>query len=75
MSLYDKLQARRQKRLAMRKAIDEKNARGFEKGIKLEKYDYLAIMISGLFSFVLPIMLVVGLACMLAYFLFSGFMF
>lgn len=73
MSLYDKLQARRQKRLDMRKAIDEKNARGFEKNIKLEKGDFLAIVISGFISFILPIMLVVGAACGIAYLLFSRF--
>lgn len=73
MSLYDKLQARRQKRLDMRKAIDEKNARGFDKDIKLEKLDYIAIVISGFIGFILPIMLVVGAACGIAYLLFSHF--
>lgn len=72
MTLLEKLQAKRQERLDRRRAIDEKNARGFQKELKLEKGDMLAILISGLFSFVLPIMAVIGAICALAYFLFSG---
>lgn len=72
MTLLEKLQAKRQERLDRRRAIDEKNARGFQKELKLEKGDMLAILISGLFSFVLPIMAVIGAICALAYLLFSG---
>lgn len=73
MTVLERVQGRRQARLDMREAINQKIERGFEKGIKLEKGDTLAIVISGLFSFVLPIMLVIGAVCGIAYLWFALF--
>lgn len=70
MTLLEKLQGRRQARLEAREAINKKLARGFEKEIKLEKGDLPAILLSGLLSFVLPIMLVMGAIYGIAYLLF-----
>lgn len=72
MTWLERLQARRQRRLEKRKALDDKLAVGFEKNIKLEKGDMAAIIIAGMISFVLPIMLVVTAIYLLAYFLFAG---
>ena len=72
MTWLERLQARRQRRLEKRKALDDKLAVGFEKNIKLEKGDMAAIIIAGMISFVLPIMLVVTAIYLLAYFLFVG---
>ena len=72
MTWLERLQARRQRRLEKRKALDDKLAIGFEKNIKLEKGDMAAIIIAGMISFVLPIMLVVTAIYLLAYFLFAG---
>lgn len=72
MTWLERLQARRQRRLDKRKALDDKLAVGFEKNIKLEKGDMAAIIIAGMISFVLPIMLVVTAIYLLAYFLFAG---
>lgn len=73
MTLLERLQERRQARLEVRKAIDEKNERGFEKDIKLEKGDLFAILIAGFVNFVLPIMLIIGIICGLAYWFFTRF--
>ena len=73
MTLLEKLQRRREARQAREKEIREKNARGFDKDIKLEKGDVLAIVIAGLINFVMPIMLLVSLACLLAYLFFTVF--
>lgn len=72
MTWLERLQARRQRRLDKRKALDDKLAIGFEKNIKLEKGDMAAIIIAGMISFVLPIMLIVTAIYLLAYFLFAG---
>ena len=72
MTWLERLQARRQRRLEKRKALDDKLTVGFEKNIKLEKGDMAAIIIAGMISFVLPIMLVVTAIYLLAYFLFAG---
>ncbi|MDO5300304.1 MAG: hypothetical protein Q4F18_12805 [Clostridia bacterium] len=73
MSLLEKMKARRQARLEFRKEIDNKNRRGFEQNLELEKGDLLAIVIAGLFSFILPIMLVIGAICGATYFFFTWF--
>lgn len=72
MTLLEKLKASQRRRAEMRKAIDEKNARGFEKGIQFEKGDLFAIIVTGLINFALPIMLIMAAVYGLAYFLFSG---
>lgn len=71
MTLFERIQVKRKARQEMRKKIDEKNARGFEKNLELEKGDLFAIVISCLFSFVLPIMLAIGAICGIVYFFFS----
>ena len=73
MTLLERLQKKRQARLDMRESINLKNARGFEKNIELQKGDFLALLISGFFCFVLPIMLVIGAICGIAYLLFVRF--
>lgn len=70
MTLLERAKARRQRRQEERKALDEKLARGYDKNLRLEKGDFLAIVLSGLICFVLPIMLVIGAVCGLAYLLF-----
>lgn len=72
MTWLEKMQARRQRRIEKRKALDEKLARGFEKNIRLEKGDMAAILIAGMINFVLPIMLVITGICLLTYYVFTG---
>lgn len=72
-TLLEKLQSKRQARLVREELIRQKNDRGFEKEIKLEKGDLFAILISGLLSFVLPIMLAIGAICGAAYLLLMCF--
>ena len=64
------MQLRRQMRLERKQQLKEKLERGFDKDIKLEKGDLPAIIISGMICFVLPIMLLIGAACGLAYLFF-----
>ena len=73
MTLLERIKLRRRARQEVREKLEEKSARGFEKGVKLEKGDFIAIMISGFFCFVLPIMLVIGAVCGLAYLYFTRF--
>ena len=73
MTLLEKLQRRREVKAQREKEIREKNERGFDKDIKLEKGDVLAIVIAGFINFVMPIMLLVSLACLLAYLFFAVF--
>lgn len=72
MTLLERIQERRRIRQEIRKAVDEKNARGFEKNLELEKGDLFAIIVAGFFNFILPIMLVIGAVCGLAYLFFAG---
>ncbi|MED9822272.1 MAG: hypothetical protein U0J65_09645 [Christensenellales bacterium] len=67
MTWLEQAKHRRRLRQEQRREIDRKVARGFEQGIKLEKGDLFAIVIAGLFNFVMPIMLLIGAICGMAY--------
>lgn len=67
MTWLERAKHRRRLRQEQRSEIDRKVARGFEQNIKLEKGDLFAIVVAGLFNFVMPIMLLIGAICGLAY--------
>lgn len=73
MTLLQKIQNRREARQKREKEIRQKNERGFDQNIQLEKGDLPAILIAGFFNFVMPIMLLIGTACGLAYLFFAVF--
>ena len=70
--MFEGMKRRMEARKAAKEAVDEKLEKGFDK-VDLEKGDLFAILLAGFINFVLPIMLIIGAICGIAYFFFTRF--
>ncbi len=73
MSLLSRIQERRKAKRELKEKIRESSRRFGQEKIELEKGDLFAILFSGFFTFILPIMLVLTGMCLFAYFFFTRF--
>ena len=70
MGFFDHGQARRAAKQKIQQDYEDKLERSKTEKVRLEKGDLPALLIAALFNFVLPIMLVLTVICLIAYYFF-----
>ena len=69
MGFFSGWQIRRQAKQEVKQQVQEMSENALRDEVTLEKGDFTAIVISGLFFFVLPVMATCGGICLIAYLL------
>jgi len=73
MGVFSHMKAKQEAKKRLEEAYQERVERAKTEKIRFEKGDIPALVIAAFFNFVLPVMLVLGLTCLIAYAFFARF--
>ncbi|MBQ9301462.1 MAG: hypothetical protein IJ214_13235 [Clostridia bacterium] len=73
MGIFSHMQAKKEARKRLEEAHLARVEQAKKEKLQFEKGDKLALLIAAFFNFILPIMLVLGLICLITYYFFTRF--